>query len=77
MNTTNLTHSTPGASATPGAAPDLSSPSIDWLCNADLIAQAALSTDQLTRELACRYAAALAFLYNESMHFSSGKTTLS
>jgi len=77
MNAINHTDSTPGTSATPGSSTDLTGQSINWLCNADLLAQAALSTDHLTRELACRYAAALAFLYNESMHFSPSEPTLS
>ncbi|OMG51864.1 hypothetical protein BJN45_16730 [Azonexus hydrophilus] len=42
--------------------------------NADLLGHAAHSDDPLTRELAVRYEAALAFLHKDNLHFITPAT---
>jgi len=76
MKQINGIDSTLGLGAMPCAPPYLPGESTDWLSNADLLAQADLSTDPVTQELACRYAAALAFLHNDSILFSPTTTVL-
>jgi len=41
-----------------------------WLSNAELLRQAEVSPDPLLQELAARYAAALAFLHKDTLHFT-------